>query len=269
MPGPSPFRIPVDSRLPGGGGGAVSGIYNLNPNKVVGGTVVQDVAQLDRNFGSEPTENWHGVDLGVNARLRNGLTVQAGTSTGRTLQDNCGLRSALPETYPWSTITVTQSLRGDSTAGLTRPYCRIVEPFMTSFRGLATYVIPKVDIQVSGVLRSDPGNELAANYVVTNAIANSGPQPLGRDLSSGNLTVNLIPNATQYLDRRNNIDIRAAKILRFGHARTQIGIDIYNVTNSDTITAVNATYSPTSTTWQTPSTVATARYVKFNFQIDF
>ena len=81
--------------------------------------------------------------------------------------------------------------------------------------------------------------------------------------------VNLIPNATQYLDRRNNIDIRAAKILRFGRTRTQIGIDVYNVTNSDTITAVNATYSPTSTTWQTPSTVATARYVKFNFQIDF
>ena len=79
----------------------------------------------------------------------------------------------------------TQSLRGDSTAGLTSPYCRIVEPFLTSFRGLATYVVPKVDVQVSGTWRSDPGTELAANYVVTSAIANSGPQPLGRNLSSG------------------------------------------------------------------------------------
>ena len=43
--------------------------------------------------------------------------------------------------------------------------------------------------------RSDPGPALVANYTVTNAIANSGPQPLGRNLSSGNITVNLIRRA--------------------------------------------------------------------------
>jgi hypothetical protein len=259
--------IPVDARLPGGGGGVVSGIYNINLNKL---GQVQDLAELTSKAGAEPIENWHGVDVGVNARLRNGLTVQAGTSTGRTLQDNCALRSLLPETYPWSTITVTQSLRGDSTAGLTRPYCRIVEPFLTSFRGLTTYVVPKLDIQLSATWRSDPGAELAANYVVNNAIANSGPQPLGRNLVGvTTVTVNLIPNATEYLARRNNIDFRAAKILRFGRTRTQVGIDVYNITNSDTVTAVNNTYSPTCTSWQTPNAVATARYVKINFQIDF
>src|SRR5262249_32746572 len=136
--------IPVDPRLPGGGGGVVSGIYNLNPNKLVGGAVVQDFAELTSKVGAELTENWQGIDTSVNARRRNGLTLQAGTSSGRTLQDNCALRSLLPETYPWSTTIITQSLRGDSSAGLTRPYCRIVTPFQTSFRGLATYVIPKV-----------------------------------------------------------------------------------------------------------------------------
>ena len=69
---------------------------------------------------------------------------------------------------------------------------------MTSFRGLATYVVPKVDVQVAATWRSDPGTEIQANYVVTNAIANSGPQPLGRNLSSGNITVNLIPQGTLY-----------------------------------------------------------------------
>ena len=122
---------------------------------------------------------YNGLDVSVNARLK-ALTIQGGTSTGRTLRDNCAVRSILPETYPWSTLTVTQSLRGDSVAGLTRPYCRIVEPFQTSFRGLATYIIPKVDVQLSGTWRSDAGNEIQANYVVTSAIANSGPQPLGR-----------------------------------------------------------------------------------------
>ena len=260
----------MDPRLPGGGGGAVAGVYNLNLNKV---GQVQDLALLDSKLGAEPIENWNGIDTSVNARLRNGLTVQGGTSTGRTLQDNCALRSQLPETYPWSTITVTQSLRGDSVAGLTRPYCRIVEPFMTSFRGLATYTVPKVDVQVSGTWRSDPGNEIQANYVVTSAIANSGPQPLGRNLSSGNITVNLVPNATLYSARRNNIAFRAAKIFRYGRTRTQVGIDIYNVLNSDTITAYNPAYvAQTGTapsTWLTPTGIATARYLKFNFQIDF
>jgi hypothetical protein len=265
--------IPVDPRLPGGGGGAVGGIYNLNLNKVVGGTVVQDLAELDSKAGADVIENWQGVDFGVNARLRNGMTLQAGTSTGRTLQDNCALRALVPETYPWSTVTITQSLRGDSVAGLTRPYCRIVEPYMTSFRGLVTYIVPKVDVQLSGTWRSDPGTEIQANYVVTNAIANSGPQPLGRNLSSGNITVNLIPQGTLYSDRRNNIDFRAAKILRFRHTRMQLGIDVYNVLNSDTVQTYNLAYvAPTATaqsSWLTPSTIATARFAKVNLQIDF
>ena len=47
----------------------------------------------------------------------------------------------------------------------------------------------------------------------------------------------------------------------------------FNVLNSDTITAYNTSYvAPTATTgsvWLTPTGIATARYVKFNFQIDF
>ncbi len=191
---PFSIPIPVDPRLPGGGGGTVSGLYDVTPSKV---GQVRELAQLTSNFGPEPIENWHGVDVGVNARLRNEITVQAGTSTGRTLQDNCAVRGLLPETYPWSspvptvaTISTTQVARGNTTTGLTSPYCRIVEPFLTSVRGLATYVVPKVDIQLSGTWRSDPGLDLAANYVVTNAVALPS---LGRNLSSGNVTVNLFP----------------------------------------------------------------------------
>jgi hypothetical protein len=264
--------IPVDPRLPGGGGGAVPGVYNLNLNKV---GQVQDLALLTRDAGADPIEVWQGVDVSVNARIRNGLTVQGGTSTGRTLQDNCALRSILPETYPWSNTTVggvtignTQSVRGNSTAGLTSPYCRIVEPYLTSFRGLATYVVPKLDIQVSGTWRSDAGPELQANYVVTSAIANSGPQPLGRNLSSGNITVNLIPNGTLYGDRRNNIDLRVAKIFRFGRTRTQVGVDVYNVTNSDYVNTYNNSYVPNGS-WLVPSTIATARFAKITAQVDF
>jgi hypothetical protein len=93
---------------------------------------------------------------------------------------------------------------------------------------------------------------------------------LGRNLSeSANITVNLIEPNTLYSDRRNNIDLRVAKILRFGRSRTQIGVDIYNLTNTDVVTGFNQTFSPTSSTWLTPTAIQPARYAKISAQIDF
>ena len=88
------------------------------------------------------------------------------------------MRAALPETYSWTSTAAVQTTRvTTSTGGLANPYCRTVEPFQTSFRGLATYVVPKIDLQVSGTWRSDSGEDLAANYVVTSAIAAAFARP--------------------------------------------------------------------------------------------
>jgi hypothetical protein len=149
--------------------------------------------------------------------------------------------------------------------GLQSPYCRVVEPLLTSLRGLATYLVPKVDIQVSGTFRSDPGDDLRADYVVTNAVA---APSLGRNLSSGNVTVNLIPPGSLYGNRRNNIDLRVAKILRFRGMRAQVGFDVYNMTNTDAVNTYNNNYVPNGA-WLTPSTIQPARYIRLNTQIDF
>jgi len=270
----TPFSVPVpaDPRLPGGGGGTVSGLYNLVPEKV-GQEVMSQ--QLSSTFGDQ-IERWQGVDVSVNARLRNGLTVQGGTSSGARLQDNCAIRSILPETYSWDNTTAVQTTRVTTTAGTTATSglqnysCRVDEPWRTSFRGLATYVIPKIDVNVSGTWRSDPGDELRADYVVTSAIA----QPsLGRPLSSGNVTVNLIPRGTLYGARINNVDLRIAKIVRFSGTRMQFGADIYNLLNTDVVTTYNNGYSaPTATQgslWLTPTAILPARYLRLNMQIDF
>ncbi len=269
---PFSIPIPIDPRLPGGGGGTVTGLYNLVPNKVGQEDMYQ---QLSSEFG-EMIENWHGIDLSVNARLRNGLTIQGGTSTGRRLQDNCAIRSVLPETYSWDNTTAVQTTRVSTTvgslatSGLQNYSCRVVEPMRTSFRGLATYAIPKIDVQVSGTWRSDPGDELRADYVVTSATA---APSLGRDLSSGNVTVNLIPRGTLYGARVNNIDLRIAKILRFRGTRAQFGVDVYNLLNTDVVTMYNNGYSaPTATQgsiWLTPTAILPARYVRLNMQLDF
>jgi len=259
----TPFSItaPVDERLPNNGGQTLGGLYNLVPTAV---GKVDEFATNSSTYAKQ-IENWQGVDVGITARLRNGLTLQGGTSTGRRLVDSCALRAILPEQGQGTRGATTSITSNDGSP--VNPYCREVEPYLTSIRGLATYTIPRIDVQVSGTWRNDPGDDLAANYVVTSAVARAGG--LGRDLSSGNVTVNLIAPNTLYSDRRNNIDLRIAKIFRYSRTRTQIGVDVYNLTNTDVVTSFNQTYSPTSTTWLTPTGIQPARYAKVSAQFDF
>jgi hypothetical protein len=158
---------------------------------------------------------------------------------------------------------------GQNALRVTNPYCRIAEPYRTDFRGLATYIVPKVDVQVAATWTSIPGDSLAANFVATNAWIAAGPQPLGRNLSgAANVTVNLIPPHTFYADRRNNIDLRAAKILRYRGTRTQIGVDIYNLTNTDVVEDYNQAFVPGGA-WLIPTTIQPARYARISAQVDF
>ena len=41
--------------------------------------------------------HWDGIDLNVDARLRNGLFLQGGVSTGKTMTDNCDIVDDAPE----------------------------------------------------------------------------------------------------------------------------------------------------------------------------
>jgi hypothetical protein len=255
----TPFSIkaPVDARLPNGGGHTIDGLYNLVLSKV---GQVDELAQSASNF-AELQENWQGVDVNVVARLRSGLTMQGGTSTGRRLEDACAMKAALPE-YGTGPNGANTSIAGTQTQ--TNPYCRIVEPYTTQIRGLATYTIPVVGVQVSGTWSSSAGDSLAANFTVNNAVASP---TLGRNLSAGTVTVNLIQPQTFFAQRRNNVDFRVAKILRFGRTRTQVGVDVYNATNTDVVTTYNQTF--TSTSWLTPTAIQPARYLKLSAQFDF
>jgi hypothetical protein len=271
---PYSINAPSDPRLPNGGGYRIDGLYNLVPTKV---GQVDELAQSYKNFGDQ-VENWQGIDLSVVARLRNGLTVQGGTSTGRRLADGCGVRANLPELGSNDTGLATNSsvtanvnaLGGGAFAlSVRNPYCRIAEPYRTDFRGLASYVIPKADVQVSATWASIPGDSLRADYIVTNAWIAAGPQPLGRNLSgAATVSVNLIPPATMWGARQNNIDMRIAKIFRFGTTRSQIGVDIFNLMNQDTVTLYNFGFVPGGS-WLTPTAITPARYARIAVQLDF
>jgi hypothetical protein len=270
---PFSIRAPLDPRLPGGGGYTISGLYNLVPTKV---GQVDEFAQSSKNVG-EQTENWQGFDYNVVARLPWRLTVQGGAGTGRKLADACAVRAKLPELgtgptgLPNSSVTanvLVTTARG--ALSVTNPYCRFAEPYRTDFRGLATYTIPKADVQVALTWMSVPGEYLEANFVADNAWIAGGPQPLGRPLTGAAVaTVNLIPPYTMFADRRNNVDFRVAKIFRYGgNHRAQVGVDIYNLMNVDVVTAYNQTFVPGGP-WLTPTALQPARYARISMEIDF
>ena len=84
----------------------------------------------------------------------------------------------------------------------------------------------------------------------------------------------MIEPGTLYGDRVNEVDVRIAKILRFGRTRTNIGVDIYNLANRASILTYNQTFVlPSSTnpngSWLTPTSVLQPRFVKISAQIDF
>jgi hypothetical protein len=144
------------------------------------------------------------------------------------------------------------------------PFCRVATAFLTQFKGLGTYTVPKADILLAATFQSFPGVELLANYLVSNAVV---APSLGRSLSGGaaNVTVPLVAPGTLYGDRTSMLDMRVGKILRFGRLRTTANVDIYNVFNSNTVTATNNQYE----VWLRPQAIIGGRLLKFSVQADF
>jgi hypothetical protein len=211
------------------------------------------------------TAYWHGVELTVNARMRNGLTMQGGFTTGAGVRDICEITAALPE------------LLGTQQIGS----CKVNEVWLWNWRGLTSYVVPKIDVQVSAILRSQAntspgaqvasnGGSLSANYAISNAQVIAA---LGRPLAGNaqNTTVNLTLPGQLYAERINSVDMRFAKILRFGRTRTNVGIDLYNMLNANTGTAFQQTFDSLTSgaTWLRPTQILNPRFIRFNVTVDF
>jgi hypothetical protein len=265
----TPFSItaPLDPRLPGGGGYTISGLYDINSNKF-GQT--NNYVTYASNYGNI-SQVYNGVDAVVNARLRN-VQFQGGFSSGERVTDYCAVRALLPELGQGLPLGATFSTGSEvPNFSPANPYCHYAPGITTRYTGAGTYTIPKIDVLFSGVITSSPGIPLAANWSVPTATI---AQTLGRPLAGNapNVTINLLSPGQIYADRVNELDFRAAKILRFGRTRLNVAIDLLNALNLSTILVPNQAYNPTGpwlapTGSQTP--VMTARTGKITVQFDF
>jgi hypothetical protein len=209
------------------------------------------------------TSYWHGVDLTVNARTSNGLTLQGGFSTGGGVRDICEITAKLPELLGSQQVSS----------------CNVNEVWLWNWRGLANYLVPKIDAgqrysAVAGEHRQRPGG-LQRRVRVGQLCDQQRPGDRGarRPLAGNdqNTTVDLTLPGQLYADRVNSVDMRFAKILRFGRTRTNVGIDLYNLLNANTGTTFQQTFDPliNGATWLRPTQILNPRFVRFNVTMDF
>ena len=256
--------VPTDPRLPGGGGNRLEGLVALNQNAF--GRPALNNNTLDRTYGSQ-IEHWNGFDVTVDARLQNGLSLQAGTSTGRTSENDCDILTKVPEMANVGGVNAAVIAPGGTPTGW-RPlqFCSRQTPWLTQFKTFGVYTIPKAEVQISGTFRSIPGDAMRAVFNASNAYlaANS---TLGRALAGGaaNYAVDLVAPYTVFLDRRNELDMRFGKVLRTGRSKYVVSVDVFNALNTDAVVNANQNFA----VWMRPTAILNARQVKFSVQFDY
>ena len=256
-----PFSIvaPADSRLGAASGATISNLFAAT--QAAASAVPNNFATLASSYGNQ-TQHFNGFLMNVQSRLKAGLTLSGGFNTGRTVADNCEIRAAIPELAGVSSNAQSPAVTASN------PWCHLDTGFVTRVTGLASYIVPKVDVLFSTTFRSDQGGLLAANYSIPTALAQAGGL-VGTFANNVSPTVNLVQPGTLYGDRVNELDLRFAKLLRFRNTRTRISLDLYNALNSAAVLSYNQTFNPATTTWLTPTSVLAARVAKIGASIEF
>jgi hypothetical protein len=252
----NPYCItaPRDSRLPGGGGYQVCGLYDVAP--ALFGRVNNLVTQVSNFAGSGVNCDTNGsltgtggafavgdgrscgtsdfFNVSVNARLQSGITLGGGVDAGRSVYDAC------------YTVDSPQQMLN----------CRIVRPFsaQTQLKMYGTYPLPG-SFNVSGTLQNVAGPNIEAIYTASNSeVAPS----LGRNLAAcrgaavctATVAVPLVAPMALFEDRRTQLDLRISKVFKLrSSARLQANFDIYNALNANGILGVNSNYGAR---WQFP-----------------
>ncbi len=252
------ITAPLDARLPGGGGFVVDNLYNVVQSKF--GQTSNNITD-SKNFGASQSQTFNGMLFNVTVRPRTGLTFQGGVNMGKQVNDYCGNREQLPE------LLIPAGPIPGTTLGPSNPWCLRDPGFITKFNGIGSYTIPKWDVLIAGTLRSDQGAPLRA---IWNAPIPTVTAALGRPPAvAGQFAIDLIAPGEVWGDRVNEIDIRVAKILRFGRWRTNVGVDVFNLINSNAGLTYNQTLVPGVAGWLAPTAVMTPRFMKVSAQIDF
>jgi len=237
------IKAPSDSRLPGGGGQQICGLYDVTPTKF---GLSNNLVTKASSFGKQRRVNDF-LNLTFTGRVGSRLDVGGGIDTGRSLTERCFV------------VDSPQELRD----------CKVVTPFgaQTQLKLHGSYRLPG-EVFVSGVFQNMSGPEIDASYSATNAeIAPTLGRNLAGNARTAPVAANLVPLGTMFEGRITRLDARISKRLAITRRLRADGyVDAYNILNGSGILTGTNVYGPR---WLVPTTIVEGRLVQFGANITF
>jgi hypothetical protein len=251
-------------------------VLPISPGSAV--TIMDELAYtwngVDTNFVWRGTDRWG---------LR-GLRVNGGTSTGRSVRDLCHTSLDGPNVKQHDGVT---------------PACNPYRRWDTNVRGTAAYTIladrPWADVLVSTVFQWRPGVPRSANHSFTkdqvtwepgSAFRKTQPCPPGPTAGQVGcfsstftptlFTVDMLNTGELYGEGYTQFDLKLAKNVRFANKRLNVGVDIYNLFNTDAIRSYQDNFdtldnplTPVVEQWGQATGLLSPRFVRLSLQLDF
>lgn len=251
--------VPLDPRLPGGGGNQACGFYDVS---------VAKFGQLDNlltnanTFGRQE-DVYDGFDMTMNVRLPNQGSLSGGVSLGRQRTNTCYVIDDRSLAF----VTTSQIALSPRTT----EYCDVRPPMQPNVKFQGTYSLPWWGIHAAATFQSQPGAQILAQQQTPNAAIRPS---LGRNLASCGMAVvcnatvllDLLPPATMYGDRLYQVDVRFSKTLTVGRTVIRPAVSVYNLLNANPVLQYNPLYGPA---WPEPTAILNARFADVGVQVDF
>jgi len=241
------INAPNDANLGSASASRICGLYDINPTKF---GQVDNLIELASKYGKQ-SDVFNGIDVSMTARLKRGLMIQGGLSTGSEVLDSCYVVDSPQALYlchnapPWSAST--------------------------QVKLAAVYPLP-YDLQLAVNYQNLPPIPTSASYVATNAqIFLSLGRNLGacgaRPTCTSTATFDLIPLNSYFTEPRNQqLDLRFTRTFRAGRTRLQPAIDAYNLFNASPVLTMNTRYG---TSWRNAQATLGPRVIKLGLQVYF
>jgi hypothetical protein len=240
---PTSAYTPFTVTVPNGPGGTVANpkpttvtVYNLAPALVSANATVRDnQSYLDTEY--------KGVEFTATKRFSDRWQMQAGFTVG---QNRGGTTNGADLNDPNVTLYPEGIIGNDSEM---------------AFRISGSYRLPG-DITLAGSMLSNNGYPFQSTYAVSPAAAAAA----GVSLTRASQTVVLSERGQERLPNVTMFDIRLSRPFRFGSRSFNPQIEIFNLTNDDTVTSQT---SAVGAAYLRPGAILSPRIIKVGFSLNF
>ena len=233
---PADVYTPFTYTIPNGPNGSETiTLYNIS-------SAANSVSRSIRDNQPVLDTDYNGVEFTASKRFSNRWQMVAGLTIGR----NQGGLGGGDLNDPNNRVFTDGIIGNDSKFG---------------FRLSGSYRLP-YEFRFSGSLVSNQGYPFVSTYNLTRADAAAR----GITLVRASQTVDLTQRGDERLPNVTMADVRLSRTFRFGNRRIEPQLDIFNITNADTVTSLQ---NAVSGTYLDPREIVSPRIIRVGFSIDF